>query len=127
MDFCKRHDMNVEHHIEREGLTYLTLMREMMRSEQEAEEKTEPRSSKAASSISEDNKEKKDERSKDEDYEPDKVVKTRQKSRSIVKKVSERYVVKKTNLDASKRVKRILLDDALKNKDTRMSEWSEAR
>merc|ERR1719427_2620879 len=31
------------------------------------------------------------------------------------------------NKDGSKRVGRILLDDALKNKDTNMSGWSEAR
>jgi len=124
--FCKRHNMNTEDMIEREGLSFLHLMREMMKCEPEAEQSREIQSGKSALSIEEE----KDAKNKDENYEPNKVIKKRRrKARAAVKNEDGVKPVKRTgyNLDGSKRVKRILLDDALKDKDTKMNEWSEAR
>merc|ERR1719320_1839006 len=63
-----------------------------------------------------------------ENCEPKKVVGARRKAKPVVRNVSVVKPEKRTgyNLDGSKRVKRILLDDALKNK-ANMSEWSKAR
>merc|ERR1719285_481645 len=115
--------MNIDEQIEREGRSFLELMREMMKDEPEKEQKH----SHLGEVIPSDNDEKIP-RSADEDFDPNNVSKPRRKRRASVGKSSVKSA-KKTgyNLDGSKRVKRILLDEALKNKDTNMVDWSEAR
>jgi len=124
VDFCKRHDMNIDDMIEREGTSFLELMREMMKYEPEEEQKG---SNRLGKSVEYDNEEKAPQ-SAHEDFDPNRLVKTRRKRRALAGK-SKVKREKKTgyNLDGSKRVKRILLDEALKNKETNMSDWSEAR
>jgi len=123
VDFCRRHDMNIDEQIEREGLSFLELMREMMKHDPEEEQKN----SYLGDLIDSDNEEKAP-KSADEDFEPNSVAKPRRKRRASEGN-SDVKPRKKTgyNLDGSKRVKRILLDEALKNKDTNMDDWSEAR
>merc|ERR1719233_844712 len=68
-------------------------------------------------------------KSKDEDYVPGAMKINRRRARVAVKKRPDGTVIKKSgyNLDGSKRAGRILLDDALKTKDTNMDGWSDAR
>merc|ERR1719285_1113270 len=115
--------MNIDEQIEREGRSFLELMREMMKDEPEKEQKH----SHLGEVIPSDNDEKIP-RSADEDFEPNSVVIPLRKRRPSVGKTGVKPE-KKTgyNLDGSKRVKRILLDEALKNKDTNMDDWREAR
>merc|ERR1719233_480603 len=115
--------MNIDEQIEREGLSFLELMREMMKHDPEEEQKNS-----YLGDLIEDDSMAKALDSKDEYLEPKKVAKIKRQRRAKSAK-SEVKRKKKTgyNLDGSKRVKRILLDEALKNKDTNMDDWSEAR
>jgi len=109
--------------IEKEGPSFLELMREMMKYKPE-EELNHNHLGKSVDHGSEE----KSPKNTDEDFEPSREVKQRKKRKAVVGK-SEIKREKKTgyNLDGSKRVKRILLDEALKTKDTNMNDWSEAR
>lgn len=131
VDFCDKNEINIEENIKREGLSFLKLMREMMSVELEVEQRTKRRLVDSALSIKVESDSKENGiRGTYVDYDQKKVVKTRRrKRRKTVKTSSDVKREKRTgyNLDGSKRVKKILLDDALKNKDTNMSEWSEAR
>merc|ERR1719233_1588843 len=102
--------MNIDEQIEREGLSFLELMREMMKHDPEEEQKN----SYLGDLIESDNEEKAP-KSEDEDFEPNSVAKPRRKRRAPEGN-SDVQPKKKTgyNLDGSKRVKRILLSEALK-------------
>jgi len=129
IDFCKRHNMNISYMIEKEGLSFLEMMREMMKDDPgDGPGKTVLLNDKV--DCGENNVEEKATNSRDEDYVPEKVlVKKRKKTRVREKNRPLGEVKKKPgyNLDGSKRVGRILLDDALKTKDTNMTGWSVAR
>jgi len=129
IDFCKRHDMNIGDMIEKEGLCFLMLMREMMKGDTELTTRKNVQSS-TKTALGEEKLEEKTTGSGDEDYMPQKVVKVnRRRVRVPVKKTFDGTIKKKPgyNLDGSKRAERILLDDALKTKDTNMTGWSVAR
>jgi len=127
IDFCKRHGMNVKEMIEKEGLSFLALMREMMKDDQEPSPmKAQSNSGRASGEV----KLEKKTTECDEDYTPEKVMKVnRRKVKRAVKNNTDETVKKKIgyNRDGSKRVGRILLDEALKTKDTNMNGWSDAR
>jgi len=126
IDFCTRHDMNVTDTIAKEGLSFLAIMREMMKQDQGPSPiKAQPNAKRYPGEV-------KHEKATeiDEDYKPEKVKKVnRKRPKKAVKKETDVGGKKKKgyNKDGSKRVGRILLDDALKNKDTNMNGWSEAR
>jgi len=128
IDFCKRHNMILEESLAKDGDSFIELMHEMMRDEQvpvQVSNSGEVRNNKAVSmNVS----------SGDEEYLPE--MGTRNKARNKQKKTKKSEKDKADlnakkesgyNLDGSKRAKRILLDDALKTKDTDMEGWSQAR
>jgi len=128
IDFCKRHNMNIGDLIEKEGLSFLRLMREMMKGDHELSPRKNIHSS-TRTAPGEDKLEETATGSGDEDYVPQKVTKVNRRRIKVVKKRSDSSLKKKPgyNLDGSKRAERILLDDALKTKDTNMTGWSVAR
>jgi len=125
--FCKRQNMNPMDTIAKEGLSFLTIMREMMKQDlvsspnkAQSNAKRHPGEVKLAKKAIE----------IDEDYKPGKVKKVkRRRPKKAGKKVHNVGGTKKKgyNKEGSKRVGRILLDEALRNKDKNMKGWSEAR
>jgi len=128
IDFCKRHNMILEESLAKDGVSFIELMREMMRDEQapvQVRSRGEGCTAKSESM---------DANSGDEEYLPEmgtrkKVRKKYKKTTKSEKDEAELKAKKESgyNLDGSKRAKRILLNDALKTKDTSMEGWSEAR